>query len=173
MLGAPDWALDDEMVTMRPQPAAIMSGTASCMQVKVPVRLTAMIRSHFSGVMSATGSNASMPALVTTMVIGPNSLAHRGVGSLERRRGRPRRPRSPRRGSPCADSSAAASFGRVTVAVEQRDGMAVRGQPPGDAQADARGAHRSPRRPGRSRAASAGVNSMCRLRRPRRTQVGS
>ncbi len=50
-----------------------MSGTASCTQVKVPVRLTAMIRSHFSGVISVTGSNASMPALVTTMVIGPSS----------------------------------------------------------------------------------------------------
>ena len=53
MLGAPDCALDEEMVTMRPQPAAIMSGTASCMQVKVPVRFTARMRSHFSGVMSS------------------------------------------------------------------------------------------------------------------------
>ena len=58
---------------MRPHSAAIMSGSASCTQVKVPVRFTAMIRSHFSGVMSATGSNASTPALVTTMVIGPSS----------------------------------------------------------------------------------------------------
>ncbi len=48
MLGAPDWALDDEIVTMRPQPAAIMSGTAACTQVNVPVRLTAMMRSHVS-----------------------------------------------------------------------------------------------------------------------------
>ena len=38
---------------MRPQPAAIMSGTASCRQVNVPVRLTARMRSHFSGVMSS------------------------------------------------------------------------------------------------------------------------
>ena len=50
-----------------------MSGTASCTQVKVPVRFTAMKRSHFSGVISTTGSKASMPALVTTMVIGPRS----------------------------------------------------------------------------------------------------
>jgi hypothetical protein len=41
MLGAPDWALEDEIVTMRPHPAAIMSGTANCTQVKVPVRFTA------------------------------------------------------------------------------------------------------------------------------------
>ncbi len=58
---------------MRPQPASIMSGTASCTQVKVPVRFTAIKRSHFSGVISTTGSKASMPALVTTMVIGPRS----------------------------------------------------------------------------------------------------
>ena len=72
MWGAPDCALDEEMVTMRPQPAAVMSGTASCMQVKVPVRFTARRRSHFSGVMSATASNDSMPALVTRIVIGPS-----------------------------------------------------------------------------------------------------
>jgi hypothetical protein len=29
MLGAPDWALDDEMVTIRPQLPASMSGTAA------------------------------------------------------------------------------------------------------------------------------------------------
>ena len=40
---------------MRPQPAASMSGTAACTQVKVPVRLTARIRSHFSAVMSSSG----------------------------------------------------------------------------------------------------------------------
>ena len=51
-----------------------MSGTASCMLTKVPVRLTAMTRSQRSGVMSGTGSKASMPALVTTMVIGPRSF---------------------------------------------------------------------------------------------------
>ena len=73
MSGAPDWALDEEMVTMRPQPASIMSGTASCRQTKVPVRFTAMIRSHFSGVISITGSKASTPALVTTIVMGPRS----------------------------------------------------------------------------------------------------
>ena len=48
MFGAPDWALDEEMVTMRPQPAASMSGTAAWTQAKVPVRFTAMIRSQLS-----------------------------------------------------------------------------------------------------------------------------
>ena len=44
MLGAPDCALDDEMVTIRPQPPASMSGTAAWTQLNVPVRFTAMIR---------------------------------------------------------------------------------------------------------------------------------
>ena len=73
MFGAPDCALDDEMVTIRPHPAATMSATANWRQVNVPVRFTAISRSHFSGVMSSTGSNASIPALVTTMVTGPSS----------------------------------------------------------------------------------------------------
>ena len=77
MFGAPDWALDDEMVTMRPQPAATMSGTAACTQVNVPVRLTAMIRSHVSAVMSSSGSNDSMPALVTRISTGPSSARTR------------------------------------------------------------------------------------------------
>ena len=68
---------------MRPQPSAVMSGTASCMQVKVPVRFTARRRSHFSGVMSATASNDSMPALVTRIVIGPSCLPHVGEHPLE------------------------------------------------------------------------------------------
>ena len=61
------------MVTMRPQPAASMSGTAAWTHVKVPVRLTAMILSHFSAVISSRGSKDSTPALVTSMPIGPSS----------------------------------------------------------------------------------------------------
>ena len=61
MFGAPDCALDDEMVTMRPQPAASMSGIAACTQVKVPVRFTARMRSQRSAVMSTSGVNNSMP----------------------------------------------------------------------------------------------------------------
>ena len=77
MLGAPDCALDDEMVTMRPQPAASMSGTAGCTHENVPVRLTAMMRSHFSAVIAARGSNDSTPALVTRISTGPSSARTR------------------------------------------------------------------------------------------------
>jgi hypothetical protein len=63
ILGAPDCALDDEMGTMRPQPAGSMSATAVWTQVKVPVRLTAMMRFEISGVTASRSSTASMPAL--------------------------------------------------------------------------------------------------------------
>ena len=62
---------------MRPHPAPIMSGRAACTQVKVPVRLIPMIRSHPSSVMSRTGVNASTPALVTRIPTGPNSARRR------------------------------------------------------------------------------------------------
>ena len=80
MCGAPDCALDDEIVTTRPHPAAIMSGSAAWMHENVPVRFTARIRFHVSGVMSAAASNDSMPADVTTMPIGPSV----GADPLER-----------------------------------------------------------------------------------------
>src|SRR5262245_34512390 len=73
MRAAPDWALEDEMVTIRPQRAAIMSGTAACTQWKVPVRFTERTRSQLSCVMSAKDSNASSPALVTRISTGPSS----------------------------------------------------------------------------------------------------
>jgi hypothetical protein len=62
----------------------------------------------------------------------------------------------------------------VTAAVEQGDRHAVRRQPAGDATSDARrGAGDDGDTEGAHRAASAGVNSMYNLWRPRRTQVGS
>ena len=70
---APDCALDDEIVTIRPHPAAIMSGIADWMQWNVPVRFTSIIRDHASGVMSVNDSNSSKPALVTMISIGPSS----------------------------------------------------------------------------------------------------
>ena len=76
----PDWADDDEIVTMRPHPASIMSGTAACRQWKVPVRLTAIMRSHASASMSRKSSNPSIPALVTMIPIGPE----RGADLIER-----------------------------------------------------------------------------------------
>ena len=71
MRRVPDWADDDEMVTMRPQPASIMSGTAAWRQWKVPVRLTAIMRSQASALISRKSTNPSMPALVTMISIAP------------------------------------------------------------------------------------------------------
>ena len=88
MRAAPDCALDDEIVTMRPQPAASMSGTAACRQWNVPVRLTASMRSHASSVMSVNGLNSSMPALVTMISIGPSSPRTCVQRVVDRRRGR-------------------------------------------------------------------------------------
>src|SRR4051794_20390472 len=62
MRAVPDCALDEAMVTTRPQLAATMSGAASWMQLNVPVRFTAITRSQISGVMSKMSSNDSMPA---------------------------------------------------------------------------------------------------------------
>ena len=73
MRRVPDWADDDEMVTMRPHPASIMSGAAACRQWKVPVRLTAIIRSHASAVMSRNSVKPSIPALVTMISTGPRA----------------------------------------------------------------------------------------------------
>ena len=42
MNGCPECVLDDEMLTMRPQPASIMSGSTAWMQWKTPLRLTSM-----------------------------------------------------------------------------------------------------------------------------------
>ena len=64
MRGAPDCALEDEIVTIRPHFAASMSGTAACTQWKVPVRLTAIMRSHAATLILVKDSNASSPALV-------------------------------------------------------------------------------------------------------------
>ena len=59
---------------MRPQPASIMSGIAAWIAWKVPVRLTASIRSQVSAVMSVKDRNSSRPALVTRISTGPRSL---------------------------------------------------------------------------------------------------
>ena len=140
MFGAPDCALDDEMVTMRPQPAASMSGTAACTQVNVPVRLTAMIRSHVSGGdVERPASNDSMPALVTRISTGPSSArtsanpasTDAAVGDVDLDGRAPSRRRRSSRGR---------RLGRRAVAVEEGDAVAVGGELAGDAEADARGA---------------------------------
>ena len=50
-----------------------MSGTAAWRQWKVPVRLTAIMRSHVSASMSRKSANPSMPALVTMIPTGPKA----------------------------------------------------------------------------------------------------
>src|SRR3954452_6272008 len=72
MYGCPEWVLDDEMLTMRPQPASIMSGSTAWMQWKTPLRLTSTTRCHSSNVMSVNFLNPSRPAALTRMVTGPN-----------------------------------------------------------------------------------------------------
>src|SRR5262245_7563402 len=72
MCGEPDCALDDEIVTIRPQRAATMSATAACRQWNVPVKLMARVRSQVSAVMLVKGSKDSRPAAVTMMVMGPS-----------------------------------------------------------------------------------------------------
>ena len=44
MYGVPEWVLDEEMLTIRPHPASIMSGSTAWMQWKTPLRLTSMTR---------------------------------------------------------------------------------------------------------------------------------
>ena len=83
MRGAPDCALDDEIVTIRPQRASSMSGTAACRQWNVPVRLMARMRSQLSIVMSVKDSNASRPALVTMICDGSELRAHLGEGGVD------------------------------------------------------------------------------------------
>ena len=74
MPGDPRWALDDEIITMRPQPASIMSGSATWQQWNVPVRFTSITRCHACGVSSSDGAQPTMPALVTRMCTGPSSV---------------------------------------------------------------------------------------------------
>src|SRR5579885_818441 len=74
MLRAPCWVLDEEMLTIRPQPAASMSGTMARAHRNGPLRLTRIIRSHISSVRSKSGQKPLMPALLTRIVMGPSSL---------------------------------------------------------------------------------------------------
>src|SRR5205807_9231702 len=68
MSGWPPWALDEEMLTIRPQPASIMSGTTAWQQSNVAVRLTARIRFHFSALIERKRSKPWSPALFTRIV---------------------------------------------------------------------------------------------------------
>lgn len=73
MNGWPDCALEEEMLTIRPHPASIMSGSTAWVQWKTPFRLTLMIRCQASKLRSVKRLNPSTPAALTRMVIGPRS----------------------------------------------------------------------------------------------------
>ncbi len=72
MYGVPEWVLDDEMLTMRPQPASIMSGSTAWVQWKTPLRLTSTTRCHSAKVISVKRLNPSSPAAFTRIVMGPS-----------------------------------------------------------------------------------------------------
>ena len=86
MASAPAWPAYDDTVTIRPHVAVTMSDTEAWMQLNVPVRLTPIIRSQRSPVMSAKLRCAAIPAAVTTMSIGPKaSRASATAASTETR----------------------------------------------------------------------------------------
>ena len=171
MLGAPDWALDEEMVTIRPHPASSMSGRAAWTQVNVPVRLTPMIRSHPSAVMSRTGVNDFDPGAghqdLDRAKIRPDTVepgVNRGpVGDVD--------VDGNGRGS-LASQFVGRRLGRGSVAVDNGDTVAIGGEPPGNAEADSRSPTGDDGNPAH-RSASAASNSRWRLVSPRRIQVGS
>ena len=121
---------------MRPHLASIMSGTAACRQWKVPVRLTAIMRSHASAVMSRNSVKPSIPALVTMISTGPKaertssravSMAARSLTSTTPARAVPPEP----------VISAGHRGGGVAVDVEHADPVAPLGQLAADGPAHA------------------------------------
>ena len=67
------------MLTIRPQPAASMSGRIARVHRNGPLRLTAIIRSHASTAMSRNAQKPVMPALLTRIVTGPSSARVRAA----------------------------------------------------------------------------------------------
>ena len=74
MNGAPECVLDEEMLTMRPQPASTMSGRTAWVVWKTPCRLMSMILRHSSKLMLANRRKTSLPAALTRMVTGPSAV---------------------------------------------------------------------------------------------------
>ena len=130
-----------------------------------------MIRSHPSAVMSSTGVNDSMPALVTRISTGPSSARMRpNAASTDARSAT-----STSRASTCGALVAqpvGCGLGSRSVPVDDGDAVTLGHEPTGHAEADARGTAGDDGDPAH-RPASTGSNSMCRLLSPRRIQVGS
>ena len=88
MYGCPECVLDDEMLTMRPQPASIMSGSTAWMQWKTPLRLTSITRCQSSNVRSVNRLNFVEPGGVDQNRHRPELGADRGQRVVDLRRGR-------------------------------------------------------------------------------------
>ena len=171
MFGAPDCALDEEMVTMRPQPAASMSGIAACTQLNVPVRLTARIRSHRSAVMSTkrrerldTGAgHEDLDGTEIRAHLRERGVDRRAVGDVDFEADGPLPPRG------------GFGLGGFAVQVEQRDAVAVGGEllRAPSPMPDAAPVTTATRLTALRSLAPAGVNSKCSSVRPRRTHVGA
>ena len=71
MYGVPECVLDDEMFTIRPQPASIMSGSTAWIMWKTPCRFTLTMRCQSSNEILRNGLNPSTPAAFTKMLTGP------------------------------------------------------------------------------------------------------
>ena len=137
MYGAPDCALEEEIVTMRPHPASIMSGRAAWMQVNVPVRFTARIRSPRFG--SDVGRRLERLDARRRDQRGDGTQLRANVREGAAHRGpiRDVDPAGDRLDALLAELGGAL-FGRLAVEVEQGNAVAVGPEPPGDAQADTR-----------------------------------
>jgi len=74
---APVWALDEEILIFGPnRPPACRAETA-CAAMNMLFRLTIIMRSQASSVISRNGTKPVMPALLTRMVTGPSSACAR------------------------------------------------------------------------------------------------
>ena len=124
---------------MRPHPASIMSGTTAWRQWNVPVRLTAIMRSHASGVMSRNDSKPSMPALVTRIPTVPKRAPDRVQRSENGGAVADVDPRC-HGGGAIGLELLGHAVGGILVDVQHRDPVPPPGQVPADGRAHARAA---------------------------------
>ena len=63
----------EEMLMIAPPPARRIDGTVKCMPRKVPVRLMSITLRHSPGSIASTAPYETIPALLTSRLIGPNA----------------------------------------------------------------------------------------------------
>ena len=158
MLGAPDWALDEEMVTIRPQPTAIMSGTARLQAGERPGEVhrqhpVPLLGRDFCNRVECFDSRAGdddghrSEILADGLVHAIEGLPVDDIDLVGDRR-----------------MAFARELGRdpadtVAIEVEERHRVPIAGEPAGDALTDARRGAGDHRHPGAHLDTSAGVNS--------------